>query len=1073
MERRIENSLVKLIWCVLVSLLMVMRYVGAASSRPTRINSKFNYYGEQLRRNLLANGLGMTPPMGWNSWNHFNCKIDEKIIRETADALISTGLSKLGYIYVNIDDCWAEIARNDKGELVPKNLTFPSGIKALADYGIDYLKYDNCNNDGTKPTVRFPVMTRALMKAGRPIFYSLCECMMSRADMNEIYAELARPGGWNDPDMLEVGNGGMTKNEYIVHFSIWAISKAPLLIGCDVRNMTKDTKEIVANREVIDVNQDPLGIQARKVRSEGDQEIWAGPLSGYRVALLLVNRGPQRYSITANWDDLAIPAKSVVEARDLWEHKTLRTKFVRNVTATVDSHSCKMYVLKPIGVASSRATILGTGADDKLNHNNQPLRRNLLANGLAETPAMGWNSWNHFWGNINEDIIKAAADALVSSGLAKLGYIYMIVGVNKIVMRRIYTCSKQMPGSLGYEDQDAKTFASWGVDYLKYDNCYNDGSKPMDRYPVMTRALMNTGRPIYYSLCEWGDMHPALWGDKVGNSWRTTGDIEDTWDSMISRADENEAFAKYARPGGWNDPDMLEVGNGGMTKDEYIVHFSIWAISKSPLLLGCDVRNMTDDTLEIVGNKEVIAVNQDPLGIQAKKVRWEGDQEVWAGPLSGYRIALLLVNRGPWRYAVTAKWEDIGIPPNSVVEARDLWEHKTLTKQFVGNLSAMMGTRTEGLLGKLICVLLSCLMVMAAASSRATIMGKVSNTKFHHHSERLRRNLLANGLGKSPPMGWNSWNHFWCDINEDIVKAAADALVSSGLSKLGYEYMIVGVNKFAMRMAICKLRMLHFHPASKLWLTMFTATGLSSGYTQGVDYLKYDNCYTDGSKPMDRYPIMTRALMKAGRPIYYSLCEWGDMHPALWGFQVGNSWRTTGDITDTFESVMSRADANEVYADYARSGGWNDPDMLEVGNGGMTKDEYIIHFSLWAISKAPLLLGCDVRNLTKDTMDIIGNKEVIAINQDPLGVQAKKVRTDVEIWTAPLSGYRFAVLIVNRDQWPANVTTHLEDFGIPPRTSVTARDLWEHKTLETPLVGNLSANLDPHTCKMYLLQPIS
>ncbi|KAH9746897.1 alpha-galactosidase 1 [Citrus sinensis] len=382
------------------------------------------------------------------------------------------------------------------------------------------------------------------------------------------------------------------------------------------------------------------------------------------------------------------------------------------------------------GVASSRATILGTGADDKLNHNNQPLRRNLLANGLAETPAMGWNSWNHFWGNINEDIIKAAADALVSSGLAKLGYIYVNIddcwgeqdrdekgnlqarnttfpsGIKALAdyvhgkglklgiysSAGYYTCSKQMPGSLGYEDQDAKTFASWGVDYLKYDNCYNDGSKPMDRYPVMTRALMNTGRPIYYSLCEWGDMHPALWGDKVGNSWRTTGDIEDTWDSMISRADENEAFAKYARPGGWNDPDMLEVGNGGMTKDEYIVHFSIWAISKAPLLLGCDVRNMTDDTLEIVGNKEVIAVNQDPLGIQAKKVRWEGDQEVWAAPLSGYRIALLLVNRGPWRYAVTAKWEDIGIPPNSVVEARDLWEHKTLTKQFVGNLSAMVGS---------------------------------------------------------------------------------------------------------------------------------------------------------------------------------------------------------------------------------------------------------------------------------------------------------------------------------------------------------------------------------------------
>ncbi|XP_019412785.1 PREDICTED: alpha-galactosidase 1-like isoform X2 [Lupinus angustifolius] len=366
------------------------------------------------RRNLLANGLGRTPPMGWNSWNHFSCQIDEKMIRETADALVSTGLSKLGYTYVNIDDCWAELIRDDKGNLVAKNSTFPSGIKALADYvhskglkigiysdagyftcskkmpgslnhefqdaktfaswGIDYLKYDNCNNDGSKPTSRYPIMTRALMKAGRPIFFSLCEwgdmhpalwgakvgnswrttgdindsweSMITRADMNEVYADLARPGGWNDPDMLEVGNGGMTKDEYIVHFSLWAISKAPLLLGCDIRNMTKETKEIITNEEVIAVNQGDY--DDVEVRMEGDIEIWAGPLSGYRVAVVLLNRSPFRNSITANWDDIDIPTKTVVEARDLWEHKTLKRKFVDKLTATIDSHACKMYVLKPI-----------------------------------------------------------------------------------------------------------------------------------------------------------------------------------------------------------------------------------------------------------------------------------------------------------------------------------------------------------------------------------------------------------------------------------------------------------------------------------------------------------------------------------------------------------------------------------------------------------------------------------------------------------------------------------------------------------------------------------------------------
>lgn len=353
-------------------------------------------------------------------------------------------------------------------------------------------------------------------------------------------------------------------------------------------------------------------------------------------------------------------------------------------------------------------------------------RRNLLANGLGSTPPMGWNSWNHFNCFIDEKMIKDTADALVSTGLAKLGYRYINIDdcwaeisrddKGYLVPKKstfpsgmkaladyvhgkglklgiysdagYFTCSKQMPGSLGREEQDAKTFASWGIDYLKYDNCNNDGSKPLVRYPVMTQALMNAGRPIFFSLCEWGDMHPATWGFKIGNSWRTTNDISDNWDSMISRADQNEVYAEYARPGGWNDPDMLEIGNGGMTKDEYVVHFSLWAISKAPLLIGCDVRNTTKDIIDIIANKEAIAINQDKLGVQAKKVRMEGDWEVWAGPLSKYRVALVILNRGAWRTAITAHWDDIGIPVGSTVVARDVWEHKTLKTRFVGNLTA-------------------------------------------------------------------------------------------------------------------------------------------------------------------------------------------------------------------------------------------------------------------------------------------------------------------------------------------------------------------------------------------------
>uniref|UniRef100_A0A1D1XFL4 Alpha-galactosidase n=1 Tax=Anthurium amnicola TaxID=1678845 RepID=A0A1D1XFL4_9ARAE len=356
-------------------------------------------------------------------------------------------------------------------------------------------------------------------------------------------------------------------------------------------------------------------------------------------------------------------------------------------------------------------------------------RRSLLANGLGVTPPMGWNSWNHFQCNIDESVIRETADALVSTGLAKLGYQYVNIddcwaelnrdhkgylvpkkstfpsGIkalanyvhSKGLKLGIYsdagylTCSKTMPGSLGYEQQDADTFASWGIDYLKYDNCNNDGSRPTVRYPIMTRSLMKAGHPIFFSLCEWGDMHPALWGFKVGNSWRTTNDINDSWESMVSRADQNEVYADYARPGGWNDPDMLEVGNGGMTKDEYIVHFSIWAISKAPLLIGCDVRNITKETMEILANEEVIAVNQDPLGIQAKKVRMEGDLEIWAGPLSGYRTVVLLLNRASSNTSpITANWDDLGIPPETLVEARDLWQHETLKTNFKNKLTVTL-----------------------------------------------------------------------------------------------------------------------------------------------------------------------------------------------------------------------------------------------------------------------------------------------------------------------------------------------------------------------------------------------
>ncbi|KAL2453546.1 Alpha-galactosidase 2 [Abeliophyllum distichum] len=354
----------------------------------------------------------------------------------------------------------------------------------------------------------------------------------------------------------------------------------------------------------------------------------------------------------------------------------------------------------------------------------EQIRKKLIENGLGLTPQMGWNSWNHFHCDIEEKLIRETADAMVSTGLAALGYEYINLddcwaeldrdsqgnlvpkastfpsGIkaladyvhSKGLKLGIYsdagtqTCSKRMPGSLGYEEKDAKTFASWGIDYLKYDNCNNDGTSPKERYPIMGNALLKSGRSIFYSLCEWGEEDPATWAKSVGNSWRTTGDISDHWDSMTSRADLNDKWAAYARPGGWNDPDMLEVGNGGMTKEEYRSHFSIWALMKAPLLIGCDVRSVDNVTLELLSNQEVIVVNQDKLGIQGKKIK-DGDLQVWAGPLSQNRVIVALWNRGSSEATITAYWSDIGINSSTVVNARNLWEHST-QNSIKGQISA-------------------------------------------------------------------------------------------------------------------------------------------------------------------------------------------------------------------------------------------------------------------------------------------------------------------------------------------------------------------------------------------------
>jgi alpha-galactosidase len=350
-------------------------------------------------------------------------------------------------------------------------------------------------------------------------------------------------------------------------------------------------------------------------------------------------------------------------------------------------------------------------------------------NGLALTPPMGWNSWNKFQCNVSEDLIKGMADAMVANGMKDAGYEYVVIddcwqvsrdasgnivadaqrfpsGIkaladyvhSKGLKFGIYsdagtqTCAHR-PGSQGHEYQDALQYASWGVDYLKYDWCNTGKANAESAYTIMHDALKATGRPIVFSLCEWGTNKPWLWARDVGNLWRTTGDISDCWQcekkhslGFVQILDMQDGLETYAGPGHWNDPDMLEVGNGGMTATEYRSHFSFWCLLAAPLIAGNDLRNMTPEIKDILTNKEVIEVNQDSLGLQGHRVRKNGDLDVWAKQLRDGSRAVVLFNRGAADANISVSWEELGYPAHLSANVQDLWLKKDLGK-FYGSFS--------------------------------------------------------------------------------------------------------------------------------------------------------------------------------------------------------------------------------------------------------------------------------------------------------------------------------------------------------------------------------------------------
>lgn len=345
-----------------------------------------------------------------------------------------------------------------------------------------------------------------------------------------------------------------------------------------------------------------------------------------------------------------------------------------------------------------------------------------LDNGLALTPPMGWNSWNFYACNVDEGDIKQAADAMVSSGMKAAGYQYIVIddcwqtgrtsdgtiiadpvkfpGGMKALADYVHskglkfgiysdagtqTCQER-PGMYGHEVQDANTFASWGVDYVKIDWCHTDGLDAKTRYTIIRDALADTGRPILFSLCNWGYSDVWTWGSAVGNMWRTTGDISDDWGKMLTLIDKNAPLANFAGPSkGWNDADMLFVGNygtgstdgilhigAGMTDTEYRSHFAMWAIMASPLMAGNNMANMNQVTKDILLNKEIIAVDQDPLGRQGVLVSDLGGLQVYSKKLqtSGTR-AVVLFNRTGAAANMTVNFSSLGL--NASASVRDLW----------------------------------------------------------------------------------------------------------------------------------------------------------------------------------------------------------------------------------------------------------------------------------------------------------------------------------------------------------------------------------------------------------------
>lgn len=335
-----------------------------------------------------------------------------------------------------------------------------------------------------------------------------------------------------------------------------------------------------------------------------------------------------------------------------------------------------------------------------------------LSDGLAPTPPMGWNSWNRFGVKIDERLVLETAETMVSSGMRDAGYRYVVIddgwmaperdrngdivadpdkfpsGISALADRihalglrfGIYTDAgtktcQDLPASLGYEFRDAKRFAEWGVDYVKVDWCHTEGMGPRALYAKWALALHAARRPIVLSICEWGRARPWEWAGGIGHLWRTCWDIQPEWSSVLTILDRQTELHPFAGPDHWNDPDMLEVGNGDLTSEQSRAHFALWSMLAAPLMAGNDLRTMSDEVREILTAPEIVAIDQDASGRQGRRIRRDGDIEIWMRPLgSNGDRAIAVLNRGSATTETRIAFEDVGVAPGARVRVRDLWK---------------------------------------------------------------------------------------------------------------------------------------------------------------------------------------------------------------------------------------------------------------------------------------------------------------------------------------------------------------------------------------------------------------